>query len=355
MLNDYEDIVYEIQKDFEKPLRPSSADWLFNYAIVKSLSENGKAVVLTTQGATSNNSDHSIRQYFVDKGYIEKVITLPKNLFNYTGVSLNLLVLSKGNDSIKFVDASEVFEKGRRVNTLSEENINTILKLAITESDKSKLKSISEIIEKDYVLNPENYLQENIFIKNAVEFGSVIKEIKRGSPATAKKLDEIASQEETDYQYLKISNISNGVIEENLPYIKEIEEKYSDFCLKPNQLILSKIGDPFKVALVDLKNNKKILASGNLYLLDLDLNKVNPYYIKAFLESKKGQELLYRASTGTHFKSINVSSLKKIDIPLIPLEDQQEIANKYLAKLDEIKYLKNKLEKANNDLTEIIN
>lgn len=355
MLNNYEDIVYEMQKDYAKPLKLLSADWLFNYAIVKSLSENGRAVVLTTQGATSNNSDRDIRQYFVDKGYVETIITLPKNMFDYTAVSVNLIVLSKGNSDVRFIDASDIFEKGRRVNTLAEENIDTILKLLITDSQISKLITKNEIIENDYVLNPEDYLQEDITIKNAVEFGSVINEIKRGSPVTAKELDEFASQEETDYQYLKISNISDGVIDENLPYIKSIDEKYASFCLKPKQIILSKIGEPFKVAVAEFKEDKKILASGNLYLLDLDLDKVSPYYIKAFLESKKGQELLYRASTGTHFKSINVSSLKKIDIPLIPLEDQQEIANKYLAKLDEIKYLKNKIEKANNDLTEIIN
>ena len=89
-------------------------------------------------------------------------------------------------------------------------------------------------------------------------------------------------------QYLMLANIKDGVIDKELPYINEIAPKYEKYCLRNNCLLLSKNGYPFKVAVAQVEEGKKILGNGNLYIIELDQSKVNPYYLQAFFESEQG-------------------------------------------------------------------
>ena len=51
--------------------------------------------------------------------------------------------------------------------------------------------------------------------------------------------------------------------------------------------------------------------------------------------------------------NIGVDKLKKVEIPLPPMEEQERIAQKYQATLDEIAVIKLRLEKAINNLHHI--
>ena len=51
---------------------------------------------------------------------------------------------------------------------------------------------------------------------------------------------------------------------------------------------------------------------------------------------------------------IKINTLREMSIALLPLDQQKEIGSKYLAKMDEIAVLKNKLAKAINELSNII-
>ena len=53
--------------------------------------------------------------------------------------------------------------------------------------------------------------------------------------------------------------------------------------------------------------------------------------------------------------AINLSQLKTINIPVPPLEEQIKVVNRYMAKTDEIKIVKDKLRKLEESLTDIAN
>jgi hypothetical protein len=61
---------------------------------------------------------------------------------------------------------------------------------------------------------------------NAVEFGNVMKSVTRGATITATELDRLESSVPTNFQYLMLSNIQNGMIDAELPYLKDIERKF---------------------------------------------------------------------------------------------------------------------------------
>ncbi len=330
-----------------------SSDWFFNASIVECLTETGRGIAVMTNGSTWNTLDKSARKYFIENGYLEAVIALPERLFESTTIPTTMIIISRNNERTMLVDATRLCEKGRRFNTFSDAQIEQIAYAVTHETPNSRFVSQDELIDNDFVINPTRYLTEDIVVENGVPFASIIKSITRGAPLKASELDEMVSEEPTDYQYLMLANIQRGQIDAELPYIKGIQDSQRKYCLKNHALILSKNGAPFKVAVAEVPKGKTILANGNLYIIEIDEDKADPYFVKAFLESEKGIALLKSITVGATIPNIGVEALKKIPIPQIPLEEQHALAARYLAKTDEIALLQRKLQKAYEELSHI--
>lgn len=335
--------------------RATSSDWLFNWLICNLLEDNGKAVAIMTNGSTFNKIDTPIRKYFIEKGLIETVISLPDKMFVSTAIPTSVIVFSRNNESIKFVNAKNLCEKGRRNNYLTDANITEILEAITNDNENSLTVLLEDLKNNDYVLNYDRYNEKAVSYDNGVKFSEIINTITRGAACKANDLDEITSEEPTNFQYLMLSNIQNGIIDNNLPYLKEIDDKYRKYCLKNDDLILSKNGYPYKIAVASISDEKEVLANGNLYIIDVDKTKANPYYLKAFFESEEGVAALKRISVGSVIPNIGLSSLKELEIPLPSLEEQNKVANRYLAIVDEITMLNHKLDNAVKRLNEVFN
>lgn len=339
--------ISEIAPDIRKS---TSSDWFFNAAIIECLKDNGKAIAVMTNGSTWNTLDKPARKFFVENGYIEAVIALPERMFDIFNIPVTMIIMSKNNKKTMLVDATQMCEKGRRFTTLTDKQIEKIFYAVKHKTANSVSVSQKDLIDNDYVINPTRYLTEDITVADGVPFGTIIKSITRGAPLRANELDQLVSDEPTDYQYLMLANIKNGQIDAELPYIKEIQENQQKYCLKNHSLILSKNGAPFKIAVAEVQPGKTVLANGNLFVIEIDEEKANPYFVKAFLESEKGLALLKSISVGATMPNISIESLKKISIPQPPLEEQNSMVTKYLAKLDEIALYQRKLQKAYEEL-----
>ena len=331
-----------------------ACEWIFALRMLASLKNNGKAVLLMANGGTFNLLDTPIRKYFVERGMIEAVIALPGRIFDFTGIMSSIVIFGNGNTHIQMVDATQLGNKGRRSVEFSDADIARIVN-AVTNNDNEIGKSVSneEILANDSVLNPGRYLKENIKLNNAVPFGSVIQSISRGASLTAAELDELSSTTPSEFQYLMLSNIKDGFIDDELPYLSNFDKRWERFCLKPNDLILSKIGYPFKVAIAS-ESKHKIIANGNLFIIRLDENVADPYYIKAFLESETGITLLKSIAVGAAMPNLSTEAIRNMQIDLPPLQRQKEIAHRYKAKLTEIVLLKRKLAQAVDSLGQIL-
>lgn len=333
--------------------KATSSDWIFNSLIFDMLKDNGKAVAIMTNGSTWNSIDIPMRKYFVENGLVECVIALPERMFSSTMIPTTLIVMSHGNQGVRMIDATKHFQQGRRQNEFSDKDIDLIIEALTVDHEYSKDISIEELRKNEYNLNLSRYAAGDLRFENGVPFESVIKRISRGAPCTAKQLDEMVSDCVTNMQYLMLANIRDGVIDDKLPYLSYIDQKYEKYCLKNNSLILSKNGLPYKVAVASVQKNQKILANGNLYIIELDEKKANPYYIKAFFDSEQGYTVLKSITVGAVLPNIGVDKLKKVEIPLPPIEEQNRIAEKYRATMDEIAVIKLRLEKAVNKLHHI--
>lgn len=339
-----EELTQDLYENYRELINGASVDWIFNFRLCQMLSKGGVGAAIATLGSLVNTTDKVQRKFFLENDLVKAVIKLPAKLFSYTSIQCALVVFGKNEERrVRFIDASQQFVAGRRQNDLSEENISQILSMLQQEGDYSCEAGYDEIAEKQYSLDPSRYLEEER-IKDGVRFGEIIEKITRGAPCTARELDAITSSAPTNFQYLMLTNIRGGDIQEPLPYLKEIPKKYQKYCIGEGDILLSKNGYPFKVAVAELQEGRQVLANGNLYVIALDRQKADPYYIKSFLESEKGIAQLKKLSVGTTMPNIGVAQLNTLVIPMRPLEEQKEIALQYRTALERIKALRMELE-----------
>lgn len=331
----------------------TSQNWIFNSLLLRLMKDNGKAVAIMTNGACYNHANLQARRYFVDNCFVEAVISLPAKLFNFTALPLTMIVFSNRKSAVRMIDATKMFTKGRRTNILSDKNIEDILFAYNNDTENSISVGNTELKVNEYALSPQRFLTKNITFNNGMPFKDVIKKIKRATPVSASALDRMSSNEETNIKYLRLQDIQSGIIRDDLHCLKEIEPRQVQYLLKDEDLILSKIGFPYKVAVAKIVPGQSVLPVGNMYAIELDTTKVNPYYIKSFFESEQGAAALKSITTGETIPIISVDRLKNLQVPVPDMAEQNKIANKYLAVLDEIQVLKLKLQKATDRLNNV--
>ncbi len=85
-----------------------------------------------------------------------------------------MIVFSHGNETTMMVNAEEMFEKGRRMNTITDAHIKKIVAACHQETEISRRVSMTKIQEMQFILSPAAYLETQVEeVKNGVELGSL--------------------------------------------------------------------------------------------------------------------------------------------------------------------------------------
>ena len=334
--------------------KTSSTDWLFIANVAYHLRDGGRAVVVIPSSMALNGGVNAeVREKFIMLGLLEAVISLPAKLYKSTSMTKSILVLSHNNKTVRMIDAASMASAGKKQNVISDEAAAEIVSLMERDAANSVNVSFDELEKCGYAINPSKYFNIGKEVKNGVEFNEVIRKMTRGTQIKASELYDLMVDTPTNVQYLMLTNIQDGIICGELPYLKGMEKKQEKYCVKDKSLLISKSGTPVKVAVASVQEGHKILANGNLYVIELDEKKVNPYFLKAYFESKDGNNALSNIMVGATIPNIPVDSLRKIKIPLPSMEEQNVIADKYLAKMDVIKTLKERLAEEMEELKSI--
>ena len=362
----------KLENNFKIPneiLKNASLEWIFHILLINQLKEKGKGISLIETNILYEPKNKNIRKYFVENGYIESIIYLPKNMLIDYPLPLALIVFSKENKKIKFIDAykfckMEKFKiefidnyfKNPKITEIKEQNINIIIDTNVEKimdlinnqknNKESFSKKIEDIVKKDYnLVVTENFeILLDIFkkFKNEIKFKDIIKNIIRGSQKTISKFK---SEEETPYIYLSLSDINDGLIEfENIEnYLKEIPKNQEKFFIKNNSILLSKYGSSPKLAIAQIPDNKKVIPSGNFIIIEVDEEKLNPWYLMSYFSSGFGSEKLKETYTEAKNDTISIRKLENIEIPVPPIKEQEKIGKQYRESLKKIEDMKKKL------------
>jgi len=189
-------------------------------------------------------------------------------------------------------------------------------------------------------------------IENAVTLDTVTDVIFRGYQLNAKELDNLIpdEDEETEYRIINISDIqAEGFVSRDLRTIKaDDKKKYDKFLVQDGDIIITAKNTTIKSAIYRCNGEYKAVLSGNLIAIRVNQKKINPYYLKAFIDSEKGDMALKSIQTGTSIITINANGLKDMRISLLSTTEQETIGNEYKKNLELIIDLAEKYKAATN-------
>lgn len=125
------------------------------------LKKEGRAVIAIPNGflTSENSKEKALREFLINKGAVEMVISLPARILNYTSIPLTLLILSNtaAESSPLFVDASDCYFDNPKNRILDLEKIYSLLN---TENDFRKQVSAVDIADNNFNLLPARYISE---------------------------------------------------------------------------------------------------------------------------------------------------------------------------------------------------
>lgn len=144
----------------------SKADMAFLMHMLYCLDNSGTAAIVCFPGIFyRKGAEQKIRKYMVDNNFVDAVIQLPSNLFFGTSIATCILILKKSRtvSDIAFIDASDEFVKMSSDNTLSQENIDNIIKFYSDRQNVDYRVSVvpkQMVVEKDYNLSVSSYVEK---------------------------------------------------------------------------------------------------------------------------------------------------------------------------------------------------
>lgn len=154
----------------------SAADFAFLLHGFHFLGKEGTMAIILPHGVLfRGGAEERIRTKLLKDNHIDTVIGLPSNLFYSTGIPVCILVLKKckKHDDVLFINASEHYEKGKKQNTLRDnEDIdqpNDIRKIVETYQFRpeyieryARRVSMDEIEKNGYNLNISRYVSTSL-------------------------------------------------------------------------------------------------------------------------------------------------------------------------------------------------
>lgn len=133
--------------------------------------------------------------------------------------------------------------------------------------------------------------------------------------------------------------IENGYLDHDNLSSFNVLETTNNIRLSEKGDIILKVTTPFDACLIN-ENDEGLFIPSFCMKLKIKDKRINPYYLLAFINSSSFYNVAKSSSVGVAISIINISKVKEIEIPLISLEEQEIIANKYKCSIEKIKTMK---------------
>lgn len=323
----------------------SHGDFAFLSHALASLKDTGRGIFLTSHGTLFRGGrEGNIRKNMILSDVIEAVISLPSGLYQHTAIPVSMLVLNKNKkrkNKILFIDASSLMTEGGRSRTLTKEAVNNIAHIVKTGEEKNEVSKLIHANDlEDGNLNVKRYvLPKKLTIEG---YGTVRFNVEAYENSPTVPLSEVADffrgynvgseSEESDdgmFQIVRLSDVEDGQINMNsvTRYNITTKARTSMYELEKNDVILSIRGQTLKVAVVPV-SEENLLLSQNFIGIRCH-SRLNPYFLKMFLESPLGQYLLTNRMSGTAIPTLSRKDIELLNVPLLPIEKQKELVDKF--------------------------
>jgi type I restriction enzyme M protein len=176
--------------------------------MLASAKEKGRVAVVVDNGCLFRGGQEKVvRSKIVEKDWIECILLLPEKIFYNTGAPGAILVFNRNKprerrNKILFINASNEFVTHpsiRRLNTLSPDNIEKIVKAYLKFSEVSgfsRAVDVKEVAKNDYNLNVSLYvmpIEEAEQVKISQVY-SDLRKIEQERSKVNKELEEVLTE-----------------------------------------------------------------------------------------------------------------------------------------------------------------
>ena len=161
----------------------NSGDFAWLQHMIKSMNpKHGRMGVVLPQGVLFKKDVRDIRKKLLDSNKLEAVVQLAGNLFYGTQLAPCILFLrnDKSEDRIRFIDASQIFKKGRAQNFLLDEHVDAIYNALTSNEDipeLSKTVSTKDVDPESVELNVPKFVVKE-FVDDTPPYEEVLQRLK---------------------------------------------------------------------------------------------------------------------------------------------------------------------------------
>lgn len=269
----------------------------------------------------------TVRKDLIENNRLKAVVALKPGLLHTTNAQIAMLILGESDGNVYMVDATDAYHTNENHKILSDDDISKIATACKSNTDISRCVPKDEIIASNYRLDPMHYFNHNLNFENPVTLKSITKKVICGIEMNPTDLKNAVSESETNLHAFSTSDLNSNTKTSALKYLKE-SDSYLNHKIPNKSLIIPKFGDTSKVRIADFED-ANVIAIGRMYVLELDTDNVNPYYIKAFLESECGQYELNNCKSGVTIAKLDLDELLNIQIPLLDADIQNKIVKSF--------------------------
>ena len=290
-------------------VKSNKAEVLFVDYILTHLKPKGRAGIIVPEGIIfqSGKAYVELRRKLVENG-LSGVISLPSGVFNpYSGVKTSILIIDKHKqkDEIYFSQVnSDGFDLGAQRQPLDINDLPFFLNEIKTESfEKSLIVQKEKIIEKNYSLTMNSYADQTM---------------------TSSSYDVVNINELCEFKRGEIITKNTANLEGKIPVVSSgIKPSYyhDKFNREGYTITISGSGNAGYVNFY----NEKIWLSDAFSVASTDKNILLDKYLYQVLKNR--QEEIYSYQKGAAQKHVYPKDFENFQIPLPPLEKQQEIVN----------------------------
>lgn len=309
-VSDYFRIEFEYEK-LEKSYQPN-----FKFTIENNDNNLKTKLIIGASNLLFSHRLLDYREKLIEQDF-SGIVTTKKSFFKNTGATFAIIIFSEKSEN-KFFSTVED----------SEDLYNIIFN---KKSSKQKIFYASEINKNN--LTPENYNEKSNAVKQifsnykTMKLGEIA-EIING--ARTSRSDLVNS----GIPYLKSGCLKNGKITPDGVCVKEADcENFAKQLLQEGDILVTKYFGQNKIVFVT-EDDLPAIASDQLAIIRP--HSVSDFNLYKYLSSNAGKVLfgqqLTSVSTGTTIKSLNLSSLKELEIPMLDINSAKQFEAEFETK-----------------------
>lgn len=267
------------------------------------LNDNSVAIFIVSEGLLTNSASFEFRQEILSNFALDMVISLPIGIFPYMGVKTSILVLRNGEKN------KDVFMPEFKDNSLE-----------IADNFKQHkgdfyfpISKITDRLNRNYYLSIETI--DKIIKGHQLKKLSELCNIIRGRP-----LDRNIFKSSGKYFSFNRKDRDGNNFVDSIPDERCI--------LRDDDIVVCLVGTNNKIYLYKDDGIKNVITQNYAIIRPVDKNK----YISVFLQTEDGinlfQQQINRHLVGSTIQHLTFSSLANIEIPLLPLEELNQLVSK---------------------------